>query len=139
MPSRDINDLLPKIKEMASIFLAECKANGIDVIITSTLRTMEEQSALYAQGRTTPGNIVTNARGGQSYHNYACAFDFCPIVNGKCQWNDLDLFKKCGAIGESVGLEWAGRWAGKFREVAHLQYSGGLTIQDLQSGKTIGG
>ncbi len=131
--SRDLKDLLPVVAAKCDAFISACKEQGVDVLITSTLRDNESQNALYAQGRTAQGNIVTNARGGQSYHNYGVAFDFCPIVNGKCQWNDSDLFKKCGAIGESVGLEWAGRWQGKFREMAHLQFSGGLTIEDLQN------
>lgn len=135
--SRDIKDLHPKVAEMCEKFIITCKDQEIDVLITSTLRDNESQNALYAQGRTTKGAIVTNARGGQSFHNYGVAFDFCPIVNGKCQWNDTDLFKKCGAIAESVGLEWAGRWQGKLRELAHCQYTGGLTLQDLKNGKQV--
>lgn len=135
--SRDLKDLHPKVAEMCEKFIITCKEQGVDVLITSTLRDNESQNALYAQGRTTKGAIVTNARGGQSFHNYGVAFDFCPIVNGKCQWNDADLFKRCGVIAESVGLEWSGRWAGKMKETAHCQYTGGLTIQDLQAGKQI--
>lgn len=121
---------------MASEFINRCKAAGIDVIITSTYRDHASQNALYAQGRTTPGKKVTNAKGGQSYHNWKVAFDFCPIVNGKPAWNDVALFTKCGEIAESVGLEWAGRWV-KFKELAHCQYTGGLKIADFQAGKTI--
>jgi peptidoglycan L-alanyl-D-glutamate endopeptidase CwlK len=62
-----------------------------------------------------------------------------PIRNGKPVWNtsgsDGDLWRKIGEIGESVGLEWAGRWTGKLREMAHFQYTGGLTLAQLQSGK----
>lgn len=135
--SRDLKDLNPKVAAMCAAFIDECKKQGVDVLITSTLRDNESQNALYAQGRTTKGAIVTNARGGQSFHNYGVAFDFCPIVNGKCQWNDAELFKRCGIIAESIGLEWSGRWAGKMKETAHCQYTGGLTIQDLQAGKQI--
>lgn len=134
--SRDLKDLLPVVAAKCDAFIAECKRQGIDVIITSTLRDNESQDALYAQGRTKPGVIVTNAKGGQSIHNYACAFDFVPIVNGKAQWNDINLFNKCGAIAESVGLEWAGRWK-TFKELAHCQYTGGLTLKDLQAGKKV--
>lgn len=135
--SRDLKDLHPKVAAMCSAFVNTCKSQGIDVLITSTLRDNESQNALYAQGRTTKGSIVTNAKAGQSFHNYGVAFDFCPIVNGKCQWNDAELFKRCGVIAESVGLEWSGRWSGKMKETAHCQYTGGLTIQDLQSGKKV--
>lgn len=134
--SRDLADLLPVVAAKASAFIAACRAQGIDVLITSTLRDAESQNALYAQGRTTPGHIVTNAKGGQSFHNYACAFDFVPIVNGKAQWDDSKTFDQCGAIAESVGLEWAGRWT-KFVEKAHCQYTGGLSLADLQNGKKV--
>ena len=134
--SRSLSDLNPKVAAMASEFITRCKNENIDVIITSTYRDSESQNALYAQGRTTPGKKVTNAKAGQSFHNWRVAFDFCPIVNGKCQWNDTALFTRCGEIGESVGLEWAGRWQ-RFKELAHFQYTGGLRIADFQAGKTI--
>ena len=134
--SRNIDDLNPKVADMCGAFVARCKAQGVDVIITSTYRDFASQNALYAQGRTTPGKKVTNAKGGQSFHNFNVAFDFVPIVNGKAQWNDLKAFTKCGEIAESVGLEWAGRWV-SFKEMAHCQYTGGLKLVDLQAGKTV--
>lgn len=134
--SRDLRELLPVVGKKAEEFIAKCKAAGIDVLITSTYRDAESQNALYAQGRTAPGRIVTNAKAGQSWHNYRCAFDFVPIVNGKAQWNDKETFRRCGEIAESVGLEWAGRWT-RFREMAHCQYTGGLTLSDLQNGKVV--
>ena len=134
--SRKIEDLHPKVADLCNQFITECKDAGIDVLITSTYRDNESQNALYNQGRTTPGNKVTNAKGGQSFHNYRIAFDFCPIVGGKAQWNDTATFNRCGEIAESLGLEWAGRWK-TFKELAHCQYTGGLTLKDLQSGKTI--
>ena len=134
--SRSMSDLNPKVAAMCSEFVNRCKAQGIDVIITSTYRDAESQNALYAQGRTLPGKKVTNAKAGQSYHNWRVAFDFCPIVNGKCQWGDDALWTKCGEIAEGIGLEWAGRWT-KFRETAHCQFTGGLSLADFQAGKTI--
>ena len=134
--SRDLADLLPIVAARAANFISACKAQGIDVLITSTLRDAESQNALYAQGRTRPGKVVTNARAGQSWHNYGCAFDFVPIVNGKAQWDDTRTFERCGAIAEGQGLEWAGRWR-SFKELAHCQYTGGLTLADLQAGKQV--
>ena len=134
--SRNINDLNPKVKVLCEKFISECKKQNIDVLITSTYRDAASQNALYAQGRTTPGRIVTNAKAGQSFHNWRVAFDFVPIVSGKAQWNDLDTFNKCGEIAESVGLEWAGRWK-RFKELAHCQYTGGLRLADFQAGKTL--
>lgn len=134
--SRSLTDLNPKVAALCSEFINRCKTAGIDVIITSTYRDAESQNALYAQGRTAPGKKVTNAKAGQSYHNWRVAFDFVPIVGGKAMWNDDDLWIKCGEIAESVGLEWAGRWI-KFKEYPHCQYTGGLTLADFQAGKTL--
>lgn len=135
--SRSLSDLHPKVKALAEKFIAECDKAGIDVLIYSTYRDGASQDALYAQGRTKPGRIVTNAKAGQSYHNWRCAFDFVPVVAGKARWDDKEAYAKCGNIAESIGLEWAGRWTGKLKETAHCQYSGGLTLQDFQKGKTL--
>ena len=134
--SRKLEDLHPKVKVLCERFISSCAKQNIDVLITSTYRDGESQNALYAQGRTAPGKIVTKAKAGQSFHNWKCAFDFVPIVNGKAQWNDTALFTKCGEIAEAVGLQWAGRWK-TFKELAHCQYTNGLTLQDFQEGKTL--
>jgi len=134
--SRNLSDLHPKVKTLCEQFIASCAKQNIDVLITSTYRDAESQNALYAQGRTLPGKKVTNAKGGQSFHNWRVAFDFVPIVNGKAMWADTALFTKCGEIAESVGLEWAGRWK-TFMELAHCQQTFGLTLADFQAGKTI--
>jgi len=65
--SRDINELLPEVKSRVEHFIALCQDNNIDLLITSTYRDIESQDALYAQGRTTKGHVVTNAKGGESY------------------------------------------------------------------------
>jgi peptidoglycan LD-endopeptidase CwlK len=129
--SRKVEDLHPKVATLCRKFIAECKKAGIDVLITSTYRDYESQNALYAQGRTKAGRIVTYAKGGESFHNFRVAFDFVPIVAGKAIWNDARTFKKCRAIGEALGLE------GLSFEMAHLQYRGGLSLKDFQKGKMI--
>jgi peptidoglycan L-alanyl-D-glutamate endopeptidase CwlK len=134
--SRDLKDLHPRVAILCSAFITKCKEQGIDILITSTYRDGESQNALYAQGRTTSGKVVTNAKAGQSWHNWRCAFDFVPVINGKAQWADTATFERCGQIAESVGLEWAGRWT-RFRELAHCQFTDGLTLADFQAGKTL--
>ena len=134
--SRKIEDLHPIVAEKCRKFIELCDAQGIDILITSTYRDIESQNELYAQGRTKPGKIVTKAKGGQSFHNWRVAFDFVPLLNGKPAWNDTALFTRCGEIGESVGLEWAGRWV-RFKELAHFQYTNGLKLIDFQNGKTL--
>lgn len=134
--SRDIAELDPIVAQLATHFIQACAIESIDVIITSTYRDAESQAALYAQGRTAPGKRVTNARPGQSFHNHRVAFDFVPVKAGKALWQDTSTFTRCGEIAESLGLEWAGRWR-SFRELAHCQYLGGLTLKDFQAGLTL--
>lgn len=126
--------LKPKIKELAEKLINECKQQGHQITVTQTLRTIEEQDALYAQGRTKPGNIVTKAKGGYSLHNFGVAFDICPIVNGKAEWNDNALFKKIGEIGMKIGLEWGGTWA-SFPDLPHFQYLAGYSLADFRGNK----
>ncbi|NTV01943.1 MAG: M15 family metallopeptidase [Chlorobiaceae bacterium] len=134
--SRKIEDLLPPVQDRCERFLHECTKSGIDLIITSTYRDFESQKTLWAQGRTMPGKIVTNARPGESYHNWRVAFDVVPVVGSKPVWDDMGLWQSIGAVGQACGLEWAGNWK-RFREYPHFQYTGGLALADFQVGKTI--
>lgn len=128
MPSRLLNDLHPDMKPLMRWFLDECQKQGIDVLVTCTWRSNDEQGKLYAQGRSTPGRIVTNAKPGQSMHNFMLngvpaskAFDVVPLIHGKPEWDASNpVWEKMGEIGESVGLEWAGHWI-KWREFPHFQ------------------
>ena len=134
--SRSLDDLVPPAKQRAEAFIAAAKAKGIDLLVTSTYRDNESQDALYAQGRTAPGNIVTRAKAGQSWHNWRCALDVVPLVNGKAIWDDQAMWKQVGEIGKSCGLEWAGDWV-TFKEFPHFQYTGGMTLAQLQQGAKI--
>ena len=138
--SRKITDLHPKVQVMANAMIEACKNAGFDILITSTYRDAESQNALYAQGRTKKGAIVTNARAGQSWHNYRLAFDIVPLKNGKPVWGtsgaDGKLWKAIGKIGKACGLEWAGDWV-SMKEFPHFQFTGGLTLKDLQAGKQL--
>lgn len=135
--SRDINDLHPVVKPKVEAFLQSCKDAGIDLLVTSTYRDNEAQDALYAQGRRTGGLIVTKAKGGESYHNYRCAVDVVPLVNGKCVWDTLNpIWRDVSRLGKAAGLEWAGDWA-RFTECPHFQYTGGLSLADLKAGRQV--
>jgi len=135
--SRKLEDLIPQAKERVERFIALCHEQGIDLLVTSTFRDNESQGELYEQGRTRPGKVVTNAKPGESWHNYRCAVDVVPLVNGKPNWDGSDpIWQTIGELGEQAGLEWAGRWH-SFKELAHFQYTGGLTLADLKSGKEI--
>lgn len=136
--SRRLEDLHPVVHEKARLMIERCQNVGIDIIVTSTYRDHASQNTLYAQGRTAPGRKVTNARGGQSFHNWRVAFDVVPMRNGKPVWgttgDDLELWHKVGRMGESCGLEWAGRWT-EFCEFPHFQWTNGLSLADFQQGK----
>lgn len=108
---RDITLCHPKLQELAAKLIEECKQQGLIIKIGETLRTVAEQDELYAQGRTKPGNIVTNAPGSSysSYHQWGTAFDFYR-ADGKGAYYDDGFFTKVGKIGESLGLEWGGNW-----------------------------
>lgn len=138
--SRDLKDLHPAVRKRAEAFIAACRAEGIDLLVTSTYRDAESQQALYNQGRTVPGRKVTNAKPGQSWHNHRCALDVVPLRHGKPVWGttgeDGKLWARVGAIGEAAGLEWAARWK-RFPEMAHFQHTAGLSLADLQAGKRI--
>lgn len=120
--SRNLDDLRPECRALVDQFLADCKAAGLDLIVTCTSRTNAEQDALYAQGRTTSGAIVTNARAGQSAHNYGLAIDIVPVVNGKPDWNGGDaVWQQIGNLGQARGLEWYGAPDAVFKELPHFQ------------------
>lgn len=136
MSSRKLTDLHPQMQPMVTRFLANARAAGIDLLVTCTYRSNEEQAALYAIGRTKPGRIVTNAKPGRSTHNNALngkpaalAVDVVPLRDGKPVWSASDpVWKRVGEIGEKVGLEWAGRWT-TFREYPHFQHPQAKTLR----------
>ena len=132
--SRSLEDLHPGVRRRVEAFLAAARAQGIDLLVTSTYRDFESQQALYDQGRTQPGKIVTNAKPGRSWHNYGLAVDVVPLRNGKPVWDAKDpVWETVGKLGEAAGLEWAGRWT-KFRELPHFQYTGGATLDQVAQG-----
>lgn len=123
--------LHPLIRGKARDFINKAETEGINLRVTSTLRTYAEQNKLYEQGRTTAGGIVTNARGGYSNHNFGLAFDVVPIVNGKADWNTKD-WNKIGQIGKSVGFEWGGDWK-SFVDKPHFQMLFNKSLAQLRS------
>mgnify|MGYP002646380221 CR=1 FL=1 len=110
--SRDIKLCHPQLQILAAKLIAEGKKQGLIIKIGECFRSASEQDVLYAQGRTKPGNIVTNARGSsyQSMHQWGVAFDVIRD-DGKGAYNNSDgWFDRVGKIGKSLGLEWGGDW-----------------------------
>lgn len=106
---KTIATLLPEVQPFARALVHKANVNGVKIKILSGLRTYEEQNALYAQGRTAPGNKVTNARGGFSNHNFGIAFDI-GIFEGAKYLGDSPKYKAVGVLGMELGLEWGGNW-----------------------------
>ena len=109
---RDITLCHPRLQALAGRLVEECNKQGLKIKIGETLRTVAEQDALYAQGRTKPGPIVTNAPGSNfsSYHQWGTAFDFFRN-DGSGAYNESGrFFERVGAIGVALGLEWGGNW-----------------------------
>jgi peptidoglycan L-alanyl-D-glutamate endopeptidase CwlK len=137
MSDRNLSDLVPSVQTAAEAALAECAAKGLDVLVTCTYRSPADQNALYAQGRTAPGAIVTNARAGQSMHQYRCALDIVPMRYGKCVWNGSDpVWQQIAAVFKAHGFEWGEDWV-SFKEMPHFQITGGHPLSYFQGGGTL--
>ncbi|MEK3792049.1 M15 family metallopeptidase [Paenibacillus sp. FSL R7-0204] len=136
---------LHPVLEAGTVALIErCYARGVPIIVTQGLRTIAEQDALYAQGRTRPGRIVTNARGGHSYHNYGLAIDFALLLpngssvswdmtrdgdqDGVADWQEV--IQEAKALGFESGGDWT-----SFKDYPHLQMTFGLRLADLLAGR----
>lgn len=100
---------------------------GVRLRFTHTLRTIKEQDDLYAQGRTKKGSIVTNAKGGQSIHNYGLAFDIVIMLEKDGIWGiswDFDKhWQKVVDFFKANGWTWGGDW--KFKDNPHFEFSQG--------------
>jgi len=136
-------ELHPIVKERSNQLIQQAAEKGIVILITDDFRSAEDQDRLYEQGRTAEGNIVTHARGGESFHNFGLAIDFAIKTpsenviwdmqydgnqNGNSDWDEVVEMAK------ALGFEWGGDWA-QFKDYPHLQMNFGLTLADLQNGK----
>ncbi|MDZ5713617.1 peptidoglycan-binding protein [Jeotgalibacillus haloalkalitolerans] len=133
---RNMGDIDSRIKDMTIEMIKRAYQEGINVQISSGLRTNDEQNRLYAKGRTTSGNIVTNARAGQSAHNYGLAVDYflTDQTGTRAVWTVNAQWKRVAAIAKSMGFTWGGDWT-SFPDASHLEYTKGLTWRDLQAGR----
>lgn len=133
-----ISSLHPQVASRARELVKRAAGEGMPIVVTQALRSMEQQAALYAQGRTAPGAIVTNSPPGSSWHNYALAFDIAPLdASGQPHWpDDEGLWQRLGAIGKQLGLTWGGDFR-SFKDRPHFEYHPGLTLDDARAGRTI--
>lgn len=117
---RDISKLHPELQAKIAELKKLCEAEGLALGIGECYRTAAEQDALYAQGRTKPGAIVTNGRGSNygSQHQWGIAFDFFRNIKGK-EYTDYSFFEDVARLAKSIGLAWGGDWV-SFKDRPHL-------------------
>ncbi len=114
-----IATLQPEVRPYARALILKAASMGITIKAISGLRTYDEQNALYAQGRTKSGRVVTNARGGFSNHNFGIAFDI-GVFDGSKYIPESSRYKAVGAMGVGLGLEWGGNWT-SIKDEPHFQ------------------
>ncbi|MDY4832506.1 MAG: M15 family metallopeptidase [Treponema sp.] len=137
-----INTLHPEIRDNVTKMLQNLRKDGVTVEITLAYRSYEEQDALYAKGRDGKGKVidaskvVTNAKGGQSYHNFGLTFDLTVYdKNGKKDWSkDSDAWKKVIAEGKRQGFDAGAEWI-DFPDLPHFEKTFGLTPKKLREKK----
>lgn len=120
------------VADITRAVIKELAPKGIYVGVAQGYRSKAEQDALYAQGRTKPGPIVTGARGGQSNHNFGVAVDLFVYSDDGTKSNFYSPGNsKLSAIVAAMkkrGMEWGGDWKG-FPDYPHYQ------LYDAASGK----
>ena len=124
--SRDVGLLRQDVAANCRIWLERCRAAGLNVLITNTVRDREYQEFLYARGRTRPGSIVTNGRV-PTFHSDAAglAWDFCQNIQGK-EYSDPAFFRAAAELAKEMGFSWGGDWR-SFPDSPHIQWDAGKT------------
>jgi len=138
--AKNVATLHTKVQQLFRNWILECqilaKAHGYEYKAISGNRTWEEQAKIYAQGRTAPGKIVTNAKPGFSNHNYGIAVDMGVFRDGKyldgSKPSEAEAFhRKAATVAEKYGIEWGGSWK-SFKDYPHFEYKTGKTISQLR-------
>lgn len=125
-----VDALQDDVKQKCLALIARMAAIGKPVYLSQGFRSAKEQDDKYAQGRTTNGDVVTNARGLQSYHQYGLAFDLIFVDHN---WNaPPSWWEILGKEGQALGLEWGGSWTG-FQDLPHFEYHPGFDWKLLES------
>lgn len=122
--------LLPSVEDKVRTMIALCEQRGVTLRITSAYRSYAHQDALYQIGRSgRQGRIVTNAKGGHSWHNFRRAADVWPAG---MEEPPASIWSLVGEAAREVGLEWGGDWK-SFSDECHVQLTEGLTLGEARS------
>lgn len=119
----------PQCRLVFKSFIEQCEDDfNVVLRITQAFRGIEEQNRLYEQGRSLPGKIVTNAKGGSSFHNYGLAIDLAVLKNERIDWSyPLCNFRP---LAKQHGIEWGGDWK-SLKDKPHFQMTFGNDWQVL--------
>ena len=138
--ANNVATLHSKVQQQFMKWIAECqilaKAHGYEYKAISGTRTWDEQARLYAQGRTTQGKVITNAKPGYSNHNYGTAVDMGVFKDGK--YLDAsnpaaaeEFHKTAAQVAEKYGINWGGNWK-TFKDYPHFEYGTGKTLSQMR-------
>jgi len=150
---RDLNELHPVVLPRARLWLAACAVRGLPLLVIETRRTMAVARAYWVTGRMPlkdalvyyaaaglrpikdeDNKIITKAKPGQSWHQYGCALDFAPLVNGQIDWVydpefPADHWDEIADEAKKVGFKWGGDWR-TFKDRPHVEYHSGWEHPD---------
>lgn len=138
--AKNIATLHLKVQKIFKDWILECqliaKAFGYEYKAISGNRTWEEQAKLYAQGRSSPGKIVTNAKPGYSNHNFGVAVDMGVFKNGKyldenSPKESEEFHRKAAEIAKKYNISWGGDWS-SFKDYPHFEYKTGKTLAEMR-------
>lgn len=127
-----IEKLHPSVRNEMITIIKECDlalTGKAKIRIVQGLRSFQEQEALYAIGRTRAGKKVTNAKAGQSIHNYVLAVDICLMIDKKiASWDNakdwdndrVSDWYECVKIFAKYGWDWGGNWK-TFKDLPHFE------------------
>jgi len=138
--AKNVASLHSKVQKIFSHWISECqvlaKSQGYEYKAIFGNRSWEEQAKIYAQGRSAPGKIVTNAKPGYSNHNFGIAVDMGVFKDGKyldaSKPSEAEAFhRKAASIAEKYNIEWGGSWK-SFKDYPHFEYKTGKTLTQLR-------
>ena len=124
----DVQALHPYFRDQILELIKQCKANGIELAVVESYRTLAKQHEYKSMGKK-----YTSSGAGRSKHQYGLAIDVVPMVDSIAVWDNVALWRKVGTVGEKLGLRWGGRWRKPY-DPGHFEWTSGLTSTHLGAG-----
>lgn len=135
-----LSTVMPEFARSVQLALDQAEKEGISATIgfDGGYRSHAEQTKLFAKGRTAPGKVVTNAKAGQSLHNYGLAVDIYVVEGQKIVSHTHPKAKRLVQLMKAQKLEWGGDWV-NFQDYPHFQLTGGIKLATFQQLYRTGG